>query len=54
VSFLFLKNILKNFVKLNVSRVTGFPEFPNIGLSSRVAEWEMMAMGWPLSRSDQH
>jgi hypothetical protein len=25
------KTYLKNFVKLNVSRVTGFPEFPNSG-----------------------
>jgi hypothetical protein len=35
VSFLPLKTCLKNFVKLNVSRVTGFPEFPNTSPSGK-------------------
>jgi hypothetical protein len=25
-----------------------------LGLSLRVAEWEMMLMGWPCSWTDQH
>jgi hypothetical protein len=29
VNSLLLKTYLKNFVKLNVPKVTGFPEFPN-------------------------
>jgi hypothetical protein len=35
VNSLLLKTCLENFVKLNVSRVTGFPEFPNTSPSGK-------------------
>jgi hypothetical protein len=38
VSFLSLKTCLKNFVILNVSRVTGFPEFPNTSPSGKLVD----------------
>jgi hypothetical protein len=31
----FLKTYFINFVKLDVSRVTGFPEFPNTSLADK-------------------
>jgi hypothetical protein len=45
VNSLFLKTHLKNFVKLNVPRVTGFPEFPNtpsvdLGKKNGVERWQ--------------
>jgi hypothetical protein len=38
VSFLPLKTCLKNFVRLDVSRVTGFPEFPNSSPSGKLVD----------------
>jgi hypothetical protein len=38
VSSLFLKTYFTNFINLGVSRVTGFPEFPNMWLELQLLQ----------------